>query len=78
MEDLTPDGGVKKRIKRAGGGEPVMEGAEVHIHYNGYLEHNDEPFDSTRLRNKKQVVQLGRGQLIPGEAKSMADTIGKS
>lgn len=66
MEDLTPDGGVKKRIKRAGGGEPVMEGAEVHIHYNGYLEHNDEPFDSTRLRNKKQVVQLGRGQLIPG------------
>ena len=67
MTNLTEDGGVKKRIKRVGGGESVMDGAEVHIHYNGYLEHSDEPFDSTRLRNKKQIIQLGKGQLIPGE-----------
>lgn len=66
MLDLTPDGGVKKKMVRPGGGVEVMEGAEVHIHYNGYLEHHDEPFDSTRLRNKKQVVQLGHGNLIPG------------
>lgn len=66
MADLTSDGGVKKRMKKAGGGESVMDGAEVHIHYNGYLEHHDEPFDSTRLRNKKQVVRLDNGHLIPG------------
>ena len=66
MSDLTPDGGVKKKMVRTGGGVEVMEGAEVHIHYNGYLEHHDEPFDSTRLRNKKQVVILGNGNLIPG------------
>ena len=66
MADLTADGGVKKRMKKAGGGESVMDGAEVHIHYNGYLEHHDEPFDSTRLRNKKQVVRLDNGHLIPG------------
>lgn len=66
MTNLTEDGGVKKRVKRVGGGESVMDGAEVHIHYNGYLEHSDEPFDSTRLRNKKQIIQLGKGQLIPG------------
>jgi len=66
MSNLTDDGGVKKKVVRPGGGIEVMEGAEVHVHYNGYLEHHDEPFDSTRLRNKKQVVQLGHGNLIPG------------
>merc|ERR1712042_200228 len=66
MENLTEDGGVKKRMKKPGGGEAVMDGALVHIHYNGYLEHHDEPFDSTRLRNKKTVVQLDKGHLIPG------------
>jgi len=66
MTNLTDDGGVKKRMKKPGGGETVMSGAQVHLHYNGYLEHHDEPFDSTRLRNKKAVVVLGTGQLIPG------------
>ena len=66
MENLTEDGGVKKRMKKPGGGEAVMDGALVHIHYNGYLEHHDEHFDSTRLRNKKTVVQLDKGHLIPG------------
>lgn len=29
-------------------------------HYNGYLEFNDEPFDSSRLRNKPEIHKLGK------------------
>ena len=29
------------------------------MHYNGYLEYADEPYDSTRLRNKQWQVKLG-------------------
>ena len=28
-------------------------------HYNGYLEFNDEPFDSSRLRGRPDVGKLG-------------------
>ena len=36
------------------------------VHYNGYLEYSDEPFDSSRLRNKMQQFRLGSGEVIPG------------
>ncbi|RMX50984.1 hypothetical protein pdam_00013917 [Pocillopora damicornis] len=58
MEDLTGDGGVLKQILRKGTGPVVPEGATVRYHYNGYLEFNDEPFDSSRLRNKPEIHKL--------------------
>lgn len=58
MEDLTGDGGVLKQILRKGKGPVVPEGATVRYHYNGYLEFNDEPFDSSRLRNKPEIHKL--------------------
>lgn len=29
-------------------------------HINGYIEFNDEPFDSSRLRNRPDVKKLGK------------------
>jgi len=31
----------------------------ISVHYNGYLEYGDEPFDSTYLRRKPQSFNLG-------------------
>ena len=62
MEDLTGDGGVLKKVLRQGIGPMVPEGAIVRVHYNGYLEYSDEPYDSSRLRNRQQQFALGKGK----------------
>lgn len=66
MENITEDGGVKKRILKHGEGNPPPEGAIFRIHYNAFLEYADEPFDSTRLRNRPERYKLGKGQVIEG------------
>ena len=33
----------------------------MRVHYNGYLEYADEPYDSSRLRGKQQQFVLGNG-----------------
>jgi FK506-binding protein 6 len=62
MEDLTGDGGVLKKVLTNGLGPGVPEGAMVRVHYNGYLEYSDEPYDSSRLRNREQQFKLGKGR----------------
>ena len=42
-------------------GDGVPERALVRVHYNGYLEYADEPYDSSRLRGKQQQFVLGNG-----------------
>ena len=68
MADITParDGGVLKRTKKAGiQSQPaVPERAVVTIHYSFYLEHQDEPFDSTLIRGKAEKHKIGVGQLL--------------
>lgn len=64
MEDLTGDGGVLKRVLNHGLGSVVPEGASVRVHYNGYLEYCDEPYDSSRLRNREKMFKLGRGNSV--------------
>ncbi|VDI79492.1 FK506-binding protein 6 [Mytilus galloprovincialis] len=66
MEDISGDGGVKKRVLHPGGGSVVPEGAIVRVHYNAFLEYADEPYDSTRLRNAPERYKLGQNQLLPG------------
>ncbi len=36
------------------------------VHYNAYFEMNDEPFDSTHLRNKTFEFKLGANQIVFG------------
>ena len=56
-----------KWMKREGCGEIVPSDAQVTVEYVGYFEHQDEPFDSTLFhREKKSVLRLGRGAIIPG------------
>lgn len=64
MEDVTGDGGVRKKILRQGTGPVVPQGATVRYHSNGYIEFNDEPFDSSRLRNRPYVTKLD--EILPG------------
>ncbi len=62
LSPLTEDRGVLKKVLREGIGPVVPEGAIVRVHYNGYLEYSDEPYDSSRLRNQQQQFRLGRGE----------------
>ena len=68
MEDITDagDGGVLKRTVKVGiQSQPVVpERAVVKIHYSLYLEHQDEPFDSTLLRGNAEKHNIGNGSLM--------------
>lgn len=66
MEKITEDGGVVKKILTHGAGNPVPAASIVRIHYNGFLEYADEPFDSSRLRDNPVKRQLGQGQFLEG------------
>ena len=69
MTDITPDGGVKKKIKAFGAESegPVPPHGTVTIHYSCYLEDEPEPYDSTRLRNKAERFRVDDGKLLPGD-----------
>lgn len=66
MEDVTPDGKIKKKIIREGYGETAKEGQEVSVHYNAYTEYIPEPFDSSYLRKKPLSFSLGDGKTLLG------------
>lgn len=66
MTDISGDGKVFKFVKRAGVGEVVPKDAMVSIHYMGYFEYQDAPFDSSRLRGPSQRFRLNQGSLILG------------
>lgn len=66
MSNVTEDGKIKKKVIREGYGEPPREGHEVTIQYNAYLEFHDEPFDSTYIRKKPTVFEIGGGKTIVG------------
>jgi FK506-binding protein 6 len=68
MYDISPDKdqGVLKRIINPGCGIVIPNGSRARIHYNAYFEMNDEPFDSTHLRNKTFEFKLGVNQVVIG------------
>ena len=56
MTNVTPDGGVKKRIIK-GGVEmdgSIPEKGSITIHYSMRLEYQDEPFDSSYFRGRAE------------------------
>ncbi|XP_044726984.1 inactive peptidyl-prolyl cis-trans isomerase FKBP6 [Chrysoperla carnea] len=65
MKNVDDKGYVKKRILHPGNGEKIPENAAVTIHYDGFFEEGDEPFDTT-LNNNPRVYRLGAGNLIMG------------
>lgn len=55
-----------KFVKQKGVGDLVPEKAQVIVHYIGYFEYRDEPFDSTYSTGKPRTLRLGQSYIIPG------------
>lgn len=55
-----------KFVKQKGVGEVVSRNAQVMVHYVGYFEYRDEPFDSTYSCGKPRTLRLGQSWIIPG------------
>jgi FK506-binding protein 6 len=68
MEDISPnkDGSVMKSIIHHGAGMVVPSNSLCRVHYNAYKELDDEPFDSSYLRNRQKQFKLGQGETILG------------
>nr|KAG5691902.1 hypothetical protein BaRGS_033348 [Batillaria attramentaria] len=66
MEDISGDGGVWKKVIKFGAGPLVPDGALVRIKYNAWKEYEDEPFDSSYLRNEVEKFRLGQDGSVPG------------
>ncbi|XP_018333359.1 inactive peptidyl-prolyl cis-trans isomerase FKBP6 [Agrilus planipennis] len=64
--NLIENGKVKKRILRKGYGDTLPDLCQVTIHYNAYIEFQDEPFDSTYARKRPYTFRLNNGEVILG------------
>eukprot|EP00897_Mesotaenium_endlicherianum_P005560 jgi/Mesen1/5031/ME000025S04430 len=71
-KNITPDGGLKKLLVKAGQGwEKPETGDDVAVHYTGTLLDGTK-FDSSLDRNQPFTFKLGQGQVIRGWDKGVA------
>uniref|UniRef100_A0A3P8NZJ9 peptidylprolyl isomerase n=1 Tax=Astatotilapia calliptera TaxID=8154 RepID=A0A3P8NZJ9_ASTCA len=66
MNDIIGDGGILKEVVQPGEGPPVPENASVLIHYSGFLEYSDQPFETTTHLKYPQMMKLGRDVTLAG------------
>ncbi|KIY92251.1 FK506-binding protein 4/5 [Monoraphidium neglectum] len=67
VKEITPDGGLKKKILVVGSGwETPEKGDEVTVHYTGTLESDGSKFDSSVDRGEPFKFTLGTGSVIKG------------
>lgn len=68
--DLSGDGGVTKKVLRAGTGKAAPNGVEVRVHYVGTFPPGSakagEVFDSSRAKGREFKFPLGAGRVIKG------------
>ncbi|MGH0155633.1 UNVERIFIED_CONTAM: hypothetical protein FKN15_059520 [Acipenser sinensis] len=66
MQDVLGDGGVLKEVIREGEGPLVPENASVAVHYSGYLEYADRPFDTNCYMKFPRLMKLGKDVTLWG------------
>ncbi|XP_034555309.1 inactive peptidyl-prolyl cis-trans isomerase FKBP6 [Notolabrus celidotus] len=66
MDDVLGDGGILKEVVKPGEGLPVPQNASVLIHYSGFLEYSDHPFETTTHHKYPQMMKLGRDVTLAG------------
>ncbi|XP_061785224.1 inactive peptidyl-prolyl cis-trans isomerase FKBP6 isoform X1 [Nerophis lumbriciformis] len=66
MEDVLGNGGVMKEVVHPGEGPSVPQNASVLIHYSGFLEYSDQPFETTTHFKHPRMMKLGRDVTLPG------------
>ncbi|XP_072307475.1 inactive peptidyl-prolyl cis-trans isomerase FKBP6 [Eucyclogobius newberryi] len=66
MEDIIGDGGIMKQVVQPGDGPPVPESASVIMHYSGFLEYSEQPFETTLHKKYPQIMKLGRDVTLGG------------
>jgi len=70
-DNITGDGGVLKKILKAGHGTYPEPGSEVTVHYVGKLQ-DGTVFDSSRDRGEPFKFNLGKGEVIQGWDRAVA------
>lgn len=63
---ITTPSGLSYKDTKVGGGASPQKGQTVTVHYTGWLQQNDQKFDSSRDRGEPFSFTLGQGQVIPG------------
>nr|XP_061806428.1 inactive peptidyl-prolyl cis-trans isomerase FKBP6-like [Nerophis lumbriciformis] len=66
MEDILGTGGVLKEVVHPGDGPLVPTNASVLMHYSGFLEYSDLPFETTTRSKHAQFFKLGRDVTLIG------------
>ncbi|XP_062309887.1 inactive peptidyl-prolyl cis-trans isomerase FKBP6 isoform X1 [Osmerus eperlanus] len=66
MQDILGDGGILKEVVQAGDGPPVPRDSSVSIHFSGYLEYSDQPFETTNYMKYPRMMKLGRDITLCG------------
>ncbi|XP_029352667.1 inactive peptidyl-prolyl cis-trans isomerase FKBP6 isoform X2 [Echeneis naucrates] len=66
MDDILGNGGILKEVVQPGEGPPVPRDASVLIHYSGFLEYSDRPFETTANLKYPRMMKLGRDLTLLG------------
>ncbi|XP_060768461.1 inactive peptidyl-prolyl cis-trans isomerase FKBP6 [Neoarius graeffei] len=66
MQDVLGDGGILKEVVHEGEGPLIPKDASVSIHFSGFLEYSDQPFESTRNFKFPKMMKLGKDMTVWG------------
>ncbi|XP_041831016.1 inactive peptidyl-prolyl cis-trans isomerase FKBP6 isoform X2 [Melanotaenia boesemani] len=66
MDDILGDGGILKEVVQPGEGPPIPQNASVLIHYSGFLEYCDHPFETTTNNRYPPMMKMGRDVTLAG------------
>lgn len=66
VEPITTPSGLKYFVVEKGSGKPAKAGAEVDVHYTGFLLADGRKFDSSLDRNEFFTFTLGASEVIAG------------